>query len=133
MQMLQEGQNSFRFHAMQSRFTPVLQYDGDNAWKLSTTYHQKNIAVSSQSVGPAGLQSVSFEGPQALLRAIGLRAHLNSTPDDAFWDICKWSDKLYNHYYTLFCVTISFFMNLLHLDLQKRIVNIELELSHYKV
>ena len=39
------------------------------------------IVFASKSAGSAGPLCVSFEGPQANLRAIGRRAHFISTPD----------------------------------------------------
>ena len=40
----------------------------------------KGITVVSKFAGPAGSPSVNFEGPQAMLRAIGPRARLILTP-----------------------------------------------------
>ena len=42
--------------------------------KTATNLHH-GIAVTSKSTGPAGPLSVKFEGPQAILRPIGPRAH----------------------------------------------------------
>ena len=47
---------------------------------LSLMGLKNGITVTSKSAGPAGPPNVNFEGPHAILRAIGPRAHLISTP-----------------------------------------------------
>ena len=58
---------------------PLLSFKGPDFLILLMGLNN-NITVASKFAGPAGPPSVNFDGPQAILRAIGQRAHHILTP-----------------------------------------------------
>ena len=61
--MIRKRYDSFMFHAVQIYFTVKLNFDEEDG-----------VGKPPKSTGHAGLPSVSFEGPLAILRAISPRA-----------------------------------------------------------